>query len=104
MCVHTCGTCVNALSILSDGINLQGAVVGRFVRDMLRCGSPLPVFRRAASSTVADLMQRKVADFNIYLTAMPTKLDNKCVDNWKKFGCFDAQPMSDGIGAISDSK
>lgn len=111
MCTHerrslnewVCGTCIDTLSGLSDTLNLQDAVVGRFVRDVLPCGSRLPVFTRAASRNVATLIERKVTDLKNYLAGLSTNLDKTCVDYWRQFGCSDAKPIVQSNG-MTESK
>lgn len=86
----SCSRCTKALENYYNEFSLQSAVLGRYIRDVLRCGERNPPFTRMTSACINAVMVRKIADFEKYLAELSKKIHPSALSYWRKFGS--AQP------------
>lgn len=58
-----CRKCTKKLAHLFNEISLQSAVLGRYIRDVLRCGEKIPAFTRRSTACITAVMEIRVLEF-----------------------------------------
>lgn len=98
----SCPRCTKQVADLFNESSLQTVVLGRYIRDVLRCGERNPPFTRLSSACISSVIDCRVVQFERYLSDLSKKLHPSSLMYWKKFGS--AQPDLSAVSSDAAAK